>query len=64
MKIYRRDSITGKKKRIYRKGSAAYSRAMETRMYQRIAAARPKPERRTDGQKYLHPERHRKTARV
>ena len=52
------------KKKVVKKGSAAYARAMETRMFQRLAAARPKPERRTDGQKYLHPERRRNIQRT
>ena len=46
--------------KIYKKGSAAYARQKKTQKDQAAAAARPKTERRTDGQKYLHPERHKK----
>jgi len=46
--------------KVYKPGSAAYSRQKETQRFQRIAAAKQKPERRTDGKKYLYPERHRK----
>ena len=45
--------------KIYRQGSAAYARQKETQRNQRIAAEKPKPERDTHGQKYLHPERRR-----
>ena len=48
----------------YKMDSAAWRRQKETQMYQRIAAEKPKPERRTDGQKYLHPERHRRIRNV
>ena len=41
--------------KVYTRGSAAYKRQKETQRFQRIAAARPKPERRTDGRKRIHP---------
>ena len=46
--------------KIYKKGSAGYNRQKKTQKAQAAAAAMPKTERRTDGQKYLHPERHKK----
>ena len=46
--------------KIYKMNSAAWKRQKTTQMYQRIAAEQPKPVRRTDGQKYLHPERHKR----
>jgi len=39
----------------YKIGSAAYRRQKETQRYQRIAAARPKPERDMHGRKRIHP---------
>ena len=45
-------------------GSAKWNRRKETQWYQREAAKRSKPERRTDGQKYLHPERRRNITRT
>lgn len=42
----------------YKPGSAAYNRKKETQYFQKVAAAKPKPERRTDGKKYIYPERH------
>lgn len=50
--------------KIYKSGSAAQRRKKETQRNQMLAAARPKPERRSDGQKYLHPERHKKITRI
>lgn len=44
--------------KVYKKGSAGYDRQKKTQMFQAIAAMKPKPARRTDGQKFLHPERH------
>ena len=46
--------------KIYKKGSAAYSRQKKTQHDQAAAAARPKKPRDMHGQKYLHPERRRK----
>ena len=50
--------------KIYKIGTAAWNRQKQTQRFQRIAAERQKPERRTDGQKYLHPERRRNTQRT
>ena len=44
----------------YKIGSAAWKRQRETQRAQQAAEAREKTPRRTDGQKYLHPERRRK----
>ena len=44
--------------KVYRRYSAAWRRQKETQRNQREAAARPKWIPRTDGQKYLYPERH------
>lgn len=48
----------------YPMNSAKWVRQQITQRQQREAAARPKPERRTDGAKYLYPERHRKGNRT
>ena len=45
--------------KIYKKGSAAYSRQKKTQKDQAAAAARPKKPLDQNGRKYLHPERHR-----
>jgi hypothetical protein len=50
--------------KIYKMNSAAWRRQKTTQMFQRIAAEQPEPERRTDGQKYLHPERRRNIQRT
>ena len=42
----------------YKRNSAAWKRQKETQKKQREAAARQKWIPRTDGQKYLYPERH------
>lgn len=44
--------------KIYKKGSAAYSRQKKTQKDQAAAAARPKKQLDQHGRKYLHPERH------
>ena len=44
--------------KAYKIGSAAYKRQKETQRNQQKAAAREPAPRRTDGRKYLHPERH------
>ena len=44
--------------KIYKKGSAGYSRQKKTQRDQALAAARPKKPLDRNGQKYLHPERH------
>ena len=44
--------------KIYKKGSAGYSRQKKTQRDQAAAAARPKEQMDKHGQKYLHPERH------
>jgi len=44
--------------KIYKKGSAAYSRQKKTQKNQAAAAARPKKPLDQHGRIYLHPERH------
>ena len=44
--------------KIYKKGSAAYSRQKKTQKDQAAAVARPKKPLDQHGRKYLHPERH------
>lgn len=44
--------------KIYKKGSAAYSRQKKTQKDQAAAAARPKKPLDQNGRMYLHPERH------
>ena len=44
--------------KIYKKGSAAYTRQKKTQRDQAAAAARPKKPLDQHGRKYLHPERH------
>ena len=44
--------------KIYKKGSAGYTRQKKTQKDQAAAAARPKKPLGQHGQKYLHPERH------
>jgi len=44
--------------KIYKKGSAAYSRQKKTQRDQAAAAARPKKPRDTHGRRFLHPENH------
>ena len=48
----------GESMKIYKKGSAAYSRQKKTQKDQAAAAARPKKPLDQHGRKYLHPERH------
>ena len=45
----------------YVRYSAAWKRQKKTQRNQRAAEARGPAIRRTDGQRFLHPERHRKT---
>ena len=45
--------------KIYKKGSAAYTRQKKTQKAQAAADARPKKPLDQHGRKYLHPERHR-----
>lgn len=44
--------------KIYKKGSAAYSRQKKTQRDQAAAAARPKKPLDQYGRRFLHPERH------
>ena len=44
--------------KIYKKGSAAYTRQKKTQKDQAEAASRPKKPLDQHGRKYLHPERH------
>lgn len=44
--------------KIYKKGSAAYTRQKKTQKDQAAAAARPKKPLDQHGRIYLHPERH------
>lgn len=44
--------------KIYKKGSAAYSRQKKTQKDQAAAAARPKKPLDQHGRRFLHPERH------
>lgn len=55
---------TAKWRRKFKKGTAAYDRRKRTQHFQRLAAAKPKKERDTNGRKYLHPERHRRIVRA
>ena len=44
--------------KIYKKGSAAYSRQKKTQKDQAAAASRPKKPLDQHGRRFLHPERH------
>lgn len=55
---------TAKWRRKFKKGTAAHDRRKRTQYFQRLAAAKPKKERDTNGRKYLHPERHRRIVGV
>ena len=55
---------TAKWRRKFKKGTATYDRRKRTQYFQRLAAAKPKKERDTNGRKYPRPERRRKIVRA